>query len=113
MKSSVPISHDDSHLGGFRAKASALDLNTATVFAQLVQLDEVTGTEPEGPGLLWPVITHHLWLWGDAEGLGQKDMVLSLTLAKSKVQRMGSKVLFASEWWKHHVLEKGWQLALT
>lgn len=52
MKSSAPISHDESHLGGFRAKASALDLNTATVFAQLVQLDEVTRTEPEGPGLL-------------------------------------------------------------
>lgn len=52
MKSSAPISHYDSHLGGFRAKASALGLNTATVFAQLVQLDEVTGTEPEGPGLL-------------------------------------------------------------
>lgn len=52
MKSSSPVSHNDSHLGGFRAKTSALDLNTATVFAQLVQLDDVTGTVPEGPGLL-------------------------------------------------------------
>lgn len=77
MKSSSPVSHDDSPSGGFRAKTSALDLNTA-VLAQLVQLDEVTGTEPEGPGLLWPVITPHLWLRGDAGWLGSEGHYLQL-----------------------------------